>query len=197
MEALSRPDPAYDFANPAQTFDVAVDIDRAQELDELCVTVALEVADKLPPDALLFVNLVPETIAALRNGDDWLGNAVRAAGLAPERVVIEVTERYSGRTSAIVACLLAPRAQGFKIAVDDVGTGNSGLEMLAQVAPDFVKIDRSIVAAAPESRNARGVLFAMATFARQTGAFVIAEGYPRRNEEMSAFVQRSLAKASR
>jgi EAL domain-containing protein (putative c-di-GMP-specific phosphodiesterase class I) len=39
-----------------------------------------------------------------------------------------------------------------------------------------VKIDRSIVTAAPTEPNARAVLMAMATFASQTGAFVIAEG---------------------
>jgi hypothetical protein len=56
----------------------------------------------------------------------------------------------------------APRAS--KVALDDVGTGNAGLEMLREVA------------GAPEEANARAVLLAMATFACQTGAYVIAEG---------------------
>jgi EAL domain-containing protein (putative c-di-GMP-specific phosphodiesterase class I) len=68
------------------------------------------------------------------------------------------------------------REQGFKTALDDVGTGNSGLEMLRKVDAEFVKLDRSIVTAAPTEPSARAVLMAMATFARQTGAFVIAEG---------------------
>ena len=68
------------------------------------------------------------------------------------------------------------REQGFKLALDDVGTGNAGLEMLREVGAEFVKLDRSIVAAAPDEANARAVLLAMATFARQTGAYVIAEG---------------------
>jgi EAL domain-containing protein (putative c-di-GMP-specific phosphodiesterase class I) len=48
--------------------------------------------------------------------------------------------------------------------------------MLQKVNADFVKIDRSIVLAAPTDRNARAVLMAMATYARQTGSYVIAEG---------------------
>jgi EAL domain-containing protein (putative c-di-GMP-specific phosphodiesterase class I) len=68
------------------------------------------------------------------------------------------------------------RGQGFKLALDDVGTGNAGLEMLREVGAEFVKLDRSIVAAAPNESNARAVLLAMATFARETGAYVIAEG---------------------
>ena len=48
--------------------------------------------------------------------------------------------------------------------------------MLHKVGADFVKIDRSIVATAAADPNARAVLMAMATLARLTGAFVIAEG---------------------
>ena len=69
-----------------------------------------------------------------------------------------------------------PRRTGFKLALDDVGTGNSGLEMLRNVQADYVKIDGGIVTAAPTDHNARAVLMAMATYARQTGAYVIAEG---------------------
>jgi EAL domain-containing protein (putative c-di-GMP-specific phosphodiesterase class I) len=91
-------------------------------------------------------------------------------------VVIEVTERFGGRTAGVVKCLRRLRDQGFKLALDDVGTGNSGLEMLRLVDAEFVKLDRGIVTAAPDDANARAVLLAMATFASHTGAFVIAEG---------------------
>jgi len=50
------------------------------------------------------------------------------------------------------------------------------LEMLRKLDAEFVKIDRSIVSAATTERNARAVLMAMATYGRQTGSFVIAEG---------------------
>jgi EAL domain-containing protein (putative c-di-GMP-specific phosphodiesterase class I) len=68
------------------------------------------------------------------------------------------------------------RQQGFLLAVDDVGTGSAGLEMLSKLSAEFVKLDRSIVAGAATEPGARTVLLAMATFAHQTGAFVIAEG---------------------
>jgi len=105
-----------------------------------------------------------------------LGQAVERAGLPRERIVIEVTERFGGRTASVVKCLARLRGQGFQTALDDVGTGNSGLEMLRQIDAEFVKLDASIVLAAPTQPGARAVLMAMATFARQTGAFVIAEG---------------------
>jgi diguanylate cyclase (GGDEF)-like protein len=176
IEALTRPAPGSGLSGPAQAFDVAEQIGRVPDLDALCVRSALGAAVDLPPEALLFVNVAPQTLDLDEDGADWLLAAVLSAGLSPERVVVEVTERFGGRMSAVLASLRRLRAQGFRIALDDVGTGNAGLEMLREVGADFVKLDRSIVAGAPEQSNARAVLLAMATFARQTGAYVIAEG---------------------
>ncbi len=125
---------------------------------------------------LLFLNLSPQTLDLDAEQQRLAAPRRRASGAVAERVVVEVTERFGGRTAAVVKCLQRLREQGFKTALDDVGTGNSGLEMLRKVDAEFVKLDRSIVTAAPTEPSARAVLMAMATFARQTGAFVIAEG---------------------
>jgi diguanylate cyclase (GGDEF)-like protein len=175
VEALTRPAPDSGLSNPAQAFDVAEQIGRVRDLDALCVRSALRSARALPPGALLFLNLAPRTLD-LDADDDWLLRAVTEAGLEPGRVVVEVTERSGGRIASVLKSLRRLREQGFQLALDDVGTGNSGLEMLREVGAEFVKLDRSIVAAAPIEANARAVLMAMATFARQTGAYVIAEG---------------------
>jgi diguanylate cyclase (GGDEF)-like protein len=174
VEALARPHADYGFAGPAEAFDLAEQVGRVPQLDMICVASALATAPALPPGALLFLNLSPQTLDV--NGDDWILRAVTESGLAPADVVIEVTERFSGRTTAVAKGLQRLRGQGFKLALDDVGTGNSGLEMLRLVDADFVKIDRSIVCGATEDPNARAVLMAMATYASHTGAFVIAEG---------------------
>jgi EAL domain-containing protein (putative c-di-GMP-specific phosphodiesterase class I) len=176
VEALARADPSCALSGPAEMFDIAEEIARVHQLDVLCVGRALRIAPELEPGVLLFLNLSPSTLDLDADGNDWLRAAVEQAGLSPERVVVEVTERAGGRTASVVRCLQRLRAQGFKIAVDDVGTGNSGLEMLRKIEAEFVKIDRSIITAATTEPGARAVLMAMATFARQTGAFVIAEG---------------------
>jgi diguanylate cyclase (GGDEF)-like protein len=176
VEALTRPDASYGLSGPAEAFDIAEQIGRVHQLDELCVKHALELAPELEPGVLLFVNLSPLTLDLDAQGDDWLAATVDRAGLRPQAVVVEVTERFGGRTASVVKQLTRLRQQGFKIAVDDVGTGNSGLEILRSVKAAFVKLDRSIVTTAPTEPGARAVLMAMATFARQTGAFVIAEG---------------------
>jgi len=177
VEALMRPDPKYGFSSPAEVFDLAEQIGHMHELDVLCVQSALtHVAPELPDGALLFLNLSPQTLDIDADGNDWFRELIDRSPLTPERVVIEITERFAGRRASILKSLSRRRDQGFKLALDDVGTGNSGLEMLRNVGADFVKIDRSIVSAATIERNARAVLMAMATYARQTGSFVIAEG---------------------
>jgi diguanylate cyclase (GGDEF)-like protein len=176
VEALTRPDPSYGLSGPAEAFDIAEQIGRVHQLDVLCVENALRLAAELHPGMLLFLNLSPLTLDLDAEADAWLAPAVERAGLTPQNVVVEVTERSGGRTERVVKRLKRLREQGFKIAIDDVGTGNSGLEMLSKIQAEFVKLDRSIICAAATESSARAVLMAMATFARQTGAFVIAEG---------------------
>jgi EAL domain-containing protein (putative c-di-GMP-specific phosphodiesterase class I) len=176
VEALARPHADYGLSGPAEAFDIAEQMGRVHDLDVLCVKSALAGAPDLPEDALLFVNLCPRTLDLDADENDWLRLAVEHAGFSAERVVIEITERFGGRAASIVKCLQHLRSQGFKIAVDDVGTGNSGLAILSQVRAEFVKLDRSIVAAATTDPGARAMLMAVATYARQTDAFVIAEG---------------------
>jgi diguanylate cyclase (GGDEF)-like protein len=176
IEALMRPDPSHDLLGPTEAFEVAEQTGEVHALDELCVNRAFRVAPELPEGALLFVNLSPKTLELDAGVSDWLLQSAHEAGLAPERIVVEVTERIGAQILPVIKSLQRMRAQGFRLALDDVGTGNAGLEMLRKVDAEYVKLDRSIVSAAATEPNARAVLMAMATFARQTGAFVIAEG---------------------
>jgi diguanylate cyclase (GGDEF)-like protein len=176
IEALTRPDASYGLSGPAEAFDIAEQLGRVHQLDVLCVETALRSLPALDPGALLFLNLSPVTLDLDSEADSWLAPVVERAGLQPREVVVEVTERFGGRSASVVKRLKQLRRQGFKIAVDDVGTGNSGLAMLLSIEAEFVKLDRSVVASAATEPGARAVLMAMATFARQTGAFVIAEG---------------------
>jgi diguanylate cyclase (GGDEF)-like protein len=187
IEALARPDSSYGLG-PAEAFDIAAQIRRTHELDKLCVRRALKIAPDLPPGTLVFLNISPQTLDLDVTCDEWLAPEVEKAGLATESIVIEVTERFSGDVASVVRSLEHLQCQGFRLALDDVGTGNAGLEMLREVDVDFVKIDRSIVAAAPKEHNALAVLTAMATYARHTGSFVIAEGIE--DEGVLGFIQR-------
>jgi len=187
FEALARPWPGYGFEGPAEAFAVAEKIGRAHELDAICRAAALARVSELPEDVLLFLNLNPQSLTHSTVDGDRLVRAVRAVGLEPERIVLEITERSPARLDHVIASALRLRSLGFQLALDDVGTGNSGLEMLRDLPVDFVKIDTSVVAAAVDDPKAQAVLVAIVAFARRAGAFVIAEGIE--SEEILSFVR--------
>ena len=174
LEGLARPHGDYGLNGPAEAFDVAEQTGRIGELDRLCVSRILERGPDLPDGASLFINVHPSSLED--DGVDWLLEAVGKVGLRPDQVVIEVTERTGARLPAVVRAVERLRERGLRVALDDVGAGNSGLEMMHSVPVDFVKIDRAIVSRAPTETTARAVLAAIIAFADTTGTYVIAEG---------------------
>ncbi|MEA2421651.1 MAG: hypothetical protein QOF55_750 [Thermoleophilaceae bacterium] len=186
VEALARPRAEYGFAGPAEAFDTAHQLGRVHDLDRLCVNCILARAPELPDGILLFVNLSPQTLDLDADGSHWFTDAVIAAGVDPARLVIEVTERMGGRTKRVSDSIRHLREDGFHIAIDDMGSGNSGLEMLRELKPEYVKLDRSVVVGSVTDPHARGILMGVTAFAHETGAFVIAEGIE--DDEVLAYV---------
>jgi diguanylate cyclase (GGDEF)-like protein len=186
-EGLARPAAGYGLNGPGEAFDVAGAIGRSPELDELCRRAVLRGARDLPEGTLLFMNVAPQSLDGERLAGDALAREARANGLEPERVVVEVTERFEGRIERVVSEARRLRTLGFKLALDDVGAGNSGLQMLRELEADFVKVDRAVVVGAVSDMTSRAVLVSMMAFARQTQALVVAEGIE--DEEMLAMVR--------
>ncbi len=103
----------------------------------------LSIAVNLSPRQLHDPELVQCTAEALAN-----------AGLAPETLIIEITENLLLKDTELARARLAElRALGVKVAVDDFGTGYSSLAYLDQYPVDILKIDRSFVD--PLGGNAR------------------------------------------
>ena len=100
-----------------------------------------------------------------------------------ERLVVEITEHTAvSDYGALVNEVAALRALGVRIAVDDTGTGYSGLNHILQLAPDFIKLDRSLIEAVDARPAARALCSALSDFGRDIGAAVIAEGVETREE---------------
>jgi diguanylate cyclase (GGDEF)-like protein len=176
FEALTRPAPHYGFAGPQEAFDIAEQIGRAHDLDALCCTAILARAAELPPTALLFLNISPRTLDLDTFAGTALVDAVTAAGLSPARVVLELTERSMTSLDIVVREAARLRALGFKLALDDTGAGNAGLEMLSQLPVDYVKIDRGVLVKALTDRAAYAVMVGIIAIACEMGAYVTAEG---------------------
>jgi len=120
---------------------------------------------------LLFVNLTPPTFLS----PDGVSDAFR--GLLPGRVVLEITEQaFSVAPGEMAEAAAWWRREGFLLAVDDVGSGQSRVLALAEAVPDFVKVDRPLLVRALESRAGRSVLLHLVSLARSLGARLVAEG---------------------
>lgn len=174
-EALSRPG-GSDPINPQDAFDIAERIGKAHDLDRVCRNAILARASALPSDALLFLNVSPQTLDHGELPGSTLVHAVEAAGLTPERVVLEITERSIARLDVVVREAARLRSLGFMLALDDAGSGNSGLEMLSKLHVDFVKIDRDVIVRALAGAGGRGVLAGIIAIAHEMHAQIIAEG---------------------
>ena len=90
--------------------------------------------------------------------------------------MIEITERSITSIASVIAAALELQAAGFRLALDDTGAGNSGLELLSRLPLEFVKIDRAIIVKALGDKKARGVVAGIVAIAKATDAYVIAEG---------------------
>ncbi len=175
-EALARPSAKYGFDGPGEAFELAEKIGSGHLLCDAARKSALSHAAELPPGALLFLNIAPKTLEHDVLAGNALVEAVAAAGLSLDQIVLEISEHTSPRLRKTVEEISRLRALGFKIALDDLGAGNAGFELLCSINADFVKIDGSVTRNALNDASARGVLEAIVAYARRTGAFVIAEG---------------------
>jgi EAL domain-containing protein (putative c-di-GMP-specific phosphodiesterase class I) len=98
------------------------------------------------------------------------------AELAP-RVVLEVTERASlHKVTDLRARVATLRERGFRVAVDDLGAGYAGLTSFAQLEPDIVKLDMSLVRDVHKSPVKRKLVQSMTSVCKELGALVVAEG---------------------
>lgn len=174
-EGLARPHADYGFNDPLEVFEIARQVGLVSELDRLCVSRMLQRAPQLPEGTRLFVNVHPASLDD-RDEAEWLLETLRKARVKPDRIVIEVAERAGARIGSLRRSLERLRLLGVRVALDGVGAGTPGLEMLHQIPVDYVKVDRSIISRAEADAGARGVLAAVAAFARETGTYVIAEG---------------------
>ncbi|MHB8597871.1 MAG: EAL domain-containing protein [Ktedonobacteraceae bacterium] len=188
FEALTRPAAEYGFAGPQEAFDIAMKMGRAHELDYVCVQAILARSADLPPNALLFLNITPQTLVHELLTGAVLLEAVVSAGLTVDRIVLEITERAIVQLDVVIREVKRLQGLGFRLALDDAGAGNAGLEMLSQVAVDFVKIDRAVVVNALTDKAARGVMIGIQAMAHEAGIIVVAEGIE--NVEMLDLVQK-------
>lgn len=176
MEALSRPWPGYGFEGPAEMFVIAEKIGRAHELDAICVAATIARAPEIPAGALLFLNVNPQSLVHDTVTAQMLKAKLAPVGIEPSQVVLEITEMSDARLDIVVNRATQLAEAGFKLALDDVGSGNAGLAMLSEMPVDYIKLDHSVISQVTTSIQARALLISIALFSFRVDAYLIAEG---------------------
>jgi len=180
FEALAR-GVRRELRSPEVLFEVAAEANMVWELSRLLRKRAVSgIMDELKDGQFLFLNIDPHDFddPMFRNLDpDELGIP------DPSRVVLEITERTAIKDYPRFQEYLKDfRAKGFKFAVDDAGSGYAGLGSIANLAPDYIKLDISLIANIDTNFLKQNLVETMVQFANGQGAMVIAEGVERPEE---------------
>jgi EAL domain-containing protein (putative c-di-GMP-specific phosphodiesterase class I) len=171
-EALVRSFDA-DLPTPGMLFDAAERLGRVQDLGLRIRDTVAQSAVAAPPAAQLFVNVHALDLSneSLYSSDSPLANMA-------SRVVLEITERASlHRIDDLKDRMRRLRALGFRIAVDDLGAGYSGLSSFSQLDPDIVKLDMSLIRDIDGSSAKASLVKSMiAVCSQDLGIRVVCEG---------------------
>ncbi|NAZ84199.1 EAL domain-containing protein, partial [Kineococcus sp. R8] len=165
-EALSR----FDSPVPTEAwFDAARALGRSTELDRLVLAAALPLQAVLPHGTFLTVNASPTSLR-----DPAVLDLLLAHDLSG--VIVEITEHAHCAPHDLLGPLQQLRARGAKIALDDVGTGHSGLLRMAVLRPEMVKVDLQLVRGVAGDLVKRSLVQFLGQCAARLDAWIVAEG---------------------
>lgn len=170
-------------AGPDVWFAAAADCGLAAELEALAVAKALAAVPLLPDDTFLSVNVSPHLLGS--------GPVQDALAARPDlrRVVVELTEHTPvDDLDALRRQTRALRARGALVALDDAGSGYSGLQQVAVVRPQIVKLDRALVTGVDTDPVRAALTEMVGEFAGRLDAWLLAEGVET-TAELAALVR--------
>jgi len=158
--------------HPGAILDAAERLERVHDLGRAIRARSCGPLGQTSDDVLLFVNLHTRDLL-----DDELFDARSPLAAVASRVVLEITERASLHHVRDVQSRIGRlRAMGYRIAVDDLGAGYAGLTSFAQLEPEVVKLDMSLVRGLHLQPTKQTLVRTMVTMCRELGMLVVAEG---------------------
>ncbi len=174
-EALCRFRPTAHVDGPDALFAAAAAAGQEIEVDTVCLRAGLAQGVNAHP-APLFLNIGVRTL--LSDGVAERLDALLAEARFPaSRVVLELSERHPVPDLAALQRVITDlRAGGYRVAVDDAGSGHASMRIVAEIRPDFIKIDRSLIHDVADDKARRALVVSLLSFGGHIGSRVIAEG---------------------
>ena len=145
--------------------------------DQTCRVKAIELASQFSDNCLLNINFMPNAIYRPELCIRTTLNAAQEYGFDTRRIVFEFTETEQLRDVQHIKNIINSYHElGFKTALDDFGAGYSGLNLLADIQPDMIKLDMALIRNVHQDKKRQAIVRACVGLCEQIDAQLIAEG---------------------
>lgn len=176
-EALTRGPVDSRYINPEILFEEAKTHDLLWDLEILCRSNAIKTFSSHNSDKLLFVNVDPSVLKDQHFIKGFTKEILTEHNINPLSLILEITEKTSiDNYINFNEVIDYYKSQGYKIAIDDVGTGYSGLTTIANTRPNYIKMDMSLITNVTRDNFKKAIIKAFVEFANTTNIKIIAEG---------------------
>ncbi|WP_442595956.1 EAL domain-containing protein [Neobacillus sp. D3-1R] len=184
-EMLTRGPSGTVLESPLQLFSVARQTGLLYELEMIVLEKTLEQIKASGSYHDFFINFTPLTLGNSRFVRDVKKLLTKFKSISPSQITIEITERDSiEEIKDFVYNIKILRTMGFRIAVDDTGSGYASLNTISEVMPDIIKIDRSVIQNIDKNSVKESMLKGLLLVAKETGSLVVAEGIENAEEAL-------------
>ncbi|MCP8615782.1 EAL domain-containing protein [Salirhabdus salicampi] len=190
-EILNRPPSSYAFPNTESFFDYIGQTNQVFQVEQLCRKKSLEMYSNsckkrhINHRSLIFINVHPQVLTHTNYKSGTTLNLLKKFNISPNQIVFELTEKTAVTDYDHFTKVLANyRSQGFRIAIDDAGSGYNSLQSLVYIKPEFIKLDKTLIRCIDQDRVKQQLLKLLIDFANQSNTTVIAEGIERFEELM-------------
>lgn len=175
-EALSRGPENSSLHSPLALLSVAELLNKTWELEQLLRVKALENAD-FTDQYKLFINVDPNIIKDPKFIKGFTKENLDKLSIKPSSIVLELTERSAIESYSDFKIILDHyRDQGYHVAIDDAGSGYSGLKTMYEVYPQYLKIDMDFVRNVDQDRFKQTIIKSFIDMAKISNIKTIAEG---------------------
>lgn len=185
-EALSRMTCESQISSPEQLFQLAGQSERLWDLELLCRTTALRTAfhgSSKDPDKKLFLNVNPNVMHDEKFRHGFTKDYLKQYGIRPENIIFEITERNTvSDMESFRGTVNHYKEQNYNIAIDDVGAGFSGLNLISDIHPHYIKLDMNLIRGIDTDRIKFALVKSMVDLSKTTNILLIAEGVETREE---------------
>jgi diguanylate cyclase (GGDEF)-like protein len=174
-EVLSRIELGDQVMRADEFIEIAEKMGVIHRLDLLVIELALNSLQAQGHDGYIFVNLSPRALVL----GDFARNLKKIAadsGVAPERIVFEITERDTVKNLSLLESFLTDlKLEGYKLAIDDFGSGFSSFHYLRRFPIDFLKIEGEFIANMLNSSKDLAFVSSIRSLALDLGITMVAE----------------------